>query len=128
MTRSKRSTENPDWNALLRDDADLMREIVRAAVTEILEGSVIRSDGYRCALGVESAARGSTSSSRDTLEGLQTAASPTSSSASPTPTRARRTPSPRYSAVPGSAHLLAVALDSMMSSGCPPRRERALAA
>ena len=37
MTRSKLRTETPDWKALLADDADLMREIVRAAVTEILE-------------------------------------------------------------------------------------------
>jgi putative transposase len=37
MTPSKRSAVKPDWKALLRDDADLMREIVRTAVTEILE-------------------------------------------------------------------------------------------
>ncbi|KGO32744.1 transposase [Desulfobulbus sp. Tol-SR] len=37
MTRSKLRLEKPDWKALLADDADLMREIVRAAVTEVLE-------------------------------------------------------------------------------------------
>jgi putative transposase len=37
MTRSKLRTEKPDWKALLAGDADLMREIVRAAVSEILE-------------------------------------------------------------------------------------------
>jgi putative transposase len=37
MTDKKLRTEKPDWKALLADDADLMREIVRVAVTEILE-------------------------------------------------------------------------------------------
>jgi putative transposase len=37
MTTSKPRTNGADWKALLVDDADLMREIVRAAVTEILE-------------------------------------------------------------------------------------------
>ena len=37
MTTSKPRTNGADWKALLADDADLMREIVRAAVTEILE-------------------------------------------------------------------------------------------
>lgn len=37
MTTSKPRANSADWKALLADDADLMREIVRAAVTEILE-------------------------------------------------------------------------------------------
>jgi putative transposase len=37
MTRSKLRTDAKDWKALLADDADLMREIVHAAVSEILE-------------------------------------------------------------------------------------------
>jgi transposase-like protein len=37
MTETQLRTERADWKALLGDDADLMREIVRAAVTEILE-------------------------------------------------------------------------------------------
>lgn len=37
MTRSKLRTETSDWKALFAGDADLMREIVRAAVDEILE-------------------------------------------------------------------------------------------
>lgn len=37
MTTNKPRTNGIDWKALLADDADLMREIVRAAVSEILE-------------------------------------------------------------------------------------------
>jgi len=37
MTKAQLRTERPDWKALLTDDADLMREIVHAAVQEILE-------------------------------------------------------------------------------------------
>ncbi len=37
MTAKKLRTDGRDWKALLADDADLMREIVRAAVSEILE-------------------------------------------------------------------------------------------
>jgi len=37
MTTRKLRTEERDWKALLADDADLMREIVHAAVSEILE-------------------------------------------------------------------------------------------
>jgi transposase-like protein len=36
-TPSKLRTAERDWKALLAEDADLMREIVRAAVTEVLE-------------------------------------------------------------------------------------------
>ena len=37
MTEKKPRTNSSDWKALLADDADLMREIVHAAVSEILE-------------------------------------------------------------------------------------------
>jgi len=54
MTRSKPRPEKPDWKALLADDADLMREIVRAAVQRDAYhgvGPVRRpSKGGRCVL------------------------------------------------------------------------------
>jgi len=45
MTHAKLRTAAPDWKALLAGDADLMREIVRAAVTEILEVEMTEAVG-----------------------------------------------------------------------------------
>jgi transposase-like protein len=45
MTKTQLRAEPADWKALLADDADLMREIVRNAVQEILEVEMTEAVG-----------------------------------------------------------------------------------
>lgn len=45
VTQNKLRSQDRDWKALLADDADLMREIVRAAVSEILEVEMSETRG-----------------------------------------------------------------------------------